>query len=222
MSPARKTAVSEPIFFTAFRILAGALIAYAGLSIGICPDGFLAYLGGHHWPSWLFGPMGELFPWLVLGLGLWILTRFDRNAAAPVFCGLVLSCAGLDKVGNPAHFSEAIANYNLLPSTLVPLAAVVIPWLEIFTGLALILGYLPRGAALLFCVLMAVYTFSLAWDLNLQVDLNCGCFAMDCKEKMSWWTVIRDILFLGAGFTVLSSRKSPSILTLLFPPKSRS
>lgn len=213
MKPTAKTLGKEPLFFTAARILAGAIIAYAGLLIGICPDEFLEYLkNSYHSPSFLSAPVGELFPWYVLGTGLLVLTRFKWMEAARVFCGLILVCGSLDKIGNPLPFSEAVANYNLLPSPWVPLTAVVIPWLEFFTGICLVAGFQQKGAAFIFCSLMAVYGFSLGWDLAHGVDLNCSCFSMDCKEKMTWWTVIRDMVFLGAGLIVLTSQNTPSLL----------
>jgi uncharacterized membrane protein YphA (DoxX/SURF4 family) len=212
--------VKEPVFFTSARVLVGALIGYSGLVIGNCPDNFLGHLqNSWHLPLFLSSPIGELFPWLLLGTGLMVLTRFQRPETARMFCGLILACASLDKIGDPSQFSHSVENYKLLPPMLVPLAAVVIPWLEFFTGLCLVIGYQQRGAALIFCTLMGVYGFSLGWDLVQNVDLNCSCFSMDCKEKMSWWTVVRDMFFLRTGLIVLMIQNTRSLLDPFFPPK---
>lgn len=123
-----------------------------------------------------------------------------------IACGLLLTGASLDKVGDPAGFLKIIKEcYDVLPASLVPLAAVVIPWLEFFTGLCLLTGFQWRGAALVFCALMLVYTPTVTWDLLHGIDCNCGCFKMDSAEKMSWWTVLRDVGFLGMGCIVLFS-----------------
>jgi uncharacterized membrane protein YphA (DoxX/SURF4 family) len=117
--------------------------------------------------------------------------------------GGLLLYASLDKLGDPDKFSKMIENYHLLPMSLVPLAAVVIPWLEFFTGLFLAVGFKWRGAALLYCGLMTVYSFSLAWNLLNGVEMNCGCFSMDSTEKISWLTVGRDLGFLAMGLLTL-------------------
>jgi putative oxidoreductase len=117
--------------------------------------------------------------------------------------GSILLCASLDKLSDPDKFSKMIENYHLLPMSLVPLAAVVIPWLEFFTGLFLAVGFKWRGASLLYCGLMAVYSFSLTWNLLNGVEMNCGCFSMDSTEKISWLTVGRDLGFLVLGLLTL-------------------
>lgn len=123
-------------------------------------------------------------------------------------CGLLLAGASLDKVGDPLGFLHNIQEcYSFLPKDLMPLAAVVIPWLELFAGTALILGFRWRAAALLFTVLMLVYTLAITWDVLHGIDCACGCFDKASAEKMSWWTVGRDLLFFTLGtLTLLSTR----------------
>ena len=134
-----------------------------------------------------------------------------------VACGLLLLFASFDKVLDPAQFAKMIKTcYDILPAALVPLAAVVIPWLELFTGACLILGFRWRGAALVFCFLMALYSLTIVWDLFNGVDCNCGCFKMDSQEKMTWWTVLRDTGFLAVGSLVLTSDRTLAALEDLF------
>ncbi len=120
-----------------------------------------------------------------------------------VICGAILIYASQDKLGDPAKFSKVVENYHVLPLTLIPLAAVVIPWLEFFTGVCLMTGFRTRSSALLFCALMAVYSFSLGLNLLKGVEMNCGCFSMDSTEKITGWTVLRDLVFLSLGLWVL-------------------
>lgn len=125
-----------------------------------------------------------------------------------VICGLVLVAACLDKLDDPYKFSKVIENYRALPLPLVPAAAIVIPWLEFFTGVCLMTGFRRRSGALLYCVLMGVYTLSIAWSLLNGIEMNCGCFTMDSTEKITWLSVIRDALLLGLGLIVLFARRT--------------
>jgi uncharacterized membrane protein YphA (DoxX/SURF4 family) len=151
---------------------------------------------------------------------LWALASFrlspslrDRGEKTAVTilrisCGLLLGTASLDKIGDPAGFVKLIGEcYSFIPSPLVPLTAVVIPWLELFTGLYLITGFKWRGASLVFCTLMLIYSLAVLWDLTHGIDCNCGCFKMDSTEKMTWWTLLRDIAFFSMGYIVLVSRE---------------
>ena len=130
--------------------------------------------------------------WKILGFTL-----------ARLAAGFILIMASLDKLGGAEKFSKMVENYHALPPELIPLAAVVIPWLEFFTGLCLCFGFKTRGAALLFSILMAVYSVALAVNLAQGVDMNCGCFSMDSTEKLSGWTVARDLGFLLLGLAAL-------------------
>ena len=125
-----------------------------------------------------------------------------------VICGALLVYASLDKLGDAAKFLKVIENYHVPPTDLLPLAAVVIPWLEFFTGIGLALGFQWRGAALIFCALMGFYTLALAWNLSQGAEMNCGCFSMDATEKLTGWTILRDMVFFGMGFIVLSAKQT--------------
>jgi uncharacterized membrane protein YphA (DoxX/SURF4 family) len=161
----------------------------------------------------------EILPWFLLLIGLGILTRLERDLTLRVFTGLILAYASLDKLGNPHQFAEMVGNFKILPDPWVPLAGVVIPWLEFFTGLCLIFGVKWRGAAFIFCALMAVYILAMAWDLLNGIEVNCPCIKTDSSEKITWMTVIRDILFLWAGLIVLTNQKNASLFAPFLPPK---
>jgi len=123
-----------------------------------------------------------------------------------VVCGCLLVLASYDKLGDAAHFAKAVENYRVLPAALVPLAAVVLPWLEFFAGLCLALGWRHRAAAWILCLLMAAYSLSLSVNLLRGVEMNCSCFSKDSLEKVTGWTVLRDLFLLGLGWIVLTAR----------------
>jgi uncharacterized membrane protein YphA (DoxX/SURF4 family) len=154
-----------------------------------------------------------IFLWIGAKTRLYSLSKVDGQIGAStllrIVCGFLLAGASLDKLGDPTAFSTAIKEcYDVVPVSLVPLASVVIPWLEFFTGLCLISGFKWRGASLIFCALMIIYTFAITWDLCRGIDCDCGCFKMNAKEKMTWWTVLRDLGFFGMGFIVLASPRT--------------
>ncbi|HEY6148860.1 MAG TPA: MauE/DoxX family redox-associated membrane protein, partial [Thermoanaerobaculia bacterium] len=63
--------------------------------------------------------------------------------------GAIFVVAALPKVLDPPSFAHMIYNYRLVPGAAVNALALVMPWVEILVGLALILGVWPREAAAL-------------------------------------------------------------------------
>ena len=136
----------------------------------------------------------------------WLLT------ACRWFCAATFLYASMDKLGEAARFTQVIREYHILPYALEPLAAVVVPWLEFFTGVSLLVGFRWRGSALVYCGLMMTYIVTLSWNMATGVEMNCGCFSLDSVEKATWWTVGRDIALLMPGLFVLWTRKAQAAL----------
>ena len=136
-----------------------------------------------------------------------------------VASGLILAGASLDKIGDPLGFYHHIQEcFYFIPGDLQPLAAVTVPWVEFFTGLLILFRFHARGALLIFCALMALYTVAIAWDVAHGIDCNCSCFDKTSTEKMTWLTVLRDLLFWGLG--TLSLRDSGPVPSTSSPFKN--
>jgi uncharacterized membrane protein YphA (DoxX/SURF4 family) len=120
-----------------------------------------------------------------------------------IFCGFLLVYSTRDKLLDTAHFMGEVDDYHFLPAQLVPLAAVVIPWIEFFAGAALMLGVGWRGGAVIFCGLMVIYSDAISWAFVRGLEIGCGCGLADPSEKITWLTVARDLLFLILGLAVL-------------------
>lgn len=137
-------------------------------------------------------------------------------------CGLVLLAASADKLDAAEKFAKVIENYKIVSPALVPLFAATLPWVEFFCGACLLLGFRWRGAALLFCALMAFYTGALSFNLLRGVDMACGCFSVDSTTPVTWGTVARDagflVLGLGAWFAPASRAELDGLLSRRRPP----
>lgn len=90
--------------------------------------------------------------------------------------GVLFVVAALPKIIDPPGFAQMIYNYKMVPASLLNAMALVLPWLELLCGIALILGIWRRTATLL--VGLMLVTFIAALGINLARDnaVNCGCF----------------------------------------------
>lgn len=90
--------------------------------------------------------------------------------------GLFFVVAALPKLVDPPSFAHMVYNYRLVPGALVNLMALAMPWLELLTGLALILGIWPRTSAGLVGALLLVFILAISVNLVRGNAIDCGCF----------------------------------------------
>jgi len=90
--------------------------------------------------------------------------------------GGAFSYASYHKIVDPPDFAKIVYNYKLVPPYLINLAAIYMPWFELFAGLALITGVCRRGAALGAGLLALVFIAALSFNLYRGHPTICGCF----------------------------------------------
>ena len=84
--------------------------------------------------------------------------------------------AGAIKALNPAEFANDIANYQLLPWQYAVAGAHFLPWLEIFSGFALLFGTWKSGALRVLLLLMLLFLQALVTAWLRGLNIHCGCF----------------------------------------------
>ncbi|MBC8377327.1 MAG: DoxX family membrane protein [FCB group bacterium] len=97
--------------------------------------------------------------------------------------GLLFIYASLDKIWNPGLFAKSIANYRLLPLPLLHISAIILPWLELVCGVALVINRYQRAAYILIGSLLLVFILAITSAMARGLDFNCGCFSMNSEES---------------------------------------
>ena len=124
--------------------------------------------------------------------------------AGRLLLGVVFLWASWDKILDPAAFARAVANYQIVPASVGNLSALVLPWIELVSGICLILNRWTRGSALITAALMAVFMGALGYNIFRGVDVSCGCFTLDEKAPGNMWLyLVRDSVFLAVAIGVL-------------------
>ena len=114
--------------------------------------------------------------------------------------------AGAVKVLEPLAFAQNVRNYQLVGQSLSFVAAIILPWLEILAGLALILGVWTRGAALVVTGLLVFFIVLTAVTMARGLDVDCGCFG-SLSRKSGWSVVLEDLGMLALGLALLIAPK---------------
>jgi putative oxidoreductase len=84
--------------------------------------------------------------------------------------------AGLLKISNPSKFAIDISNYRLLPPEMINFLAIVIPGIEVVTGLFILAGIWLRSATLVIISLTVMFLFVIVSALARGLNIECGCF----------------------------------------------
>jgi len=113
--------------------------------------------------------------------------------------------AAIPKIAAPDLFALAIFNYRMLPPWGVSALALVLPWLELFVGLALALGFWRRASAMVMAALMFVFMIAYASARGRGLDIACGCFEVgqEAAPASMLWIVTRDLGFLLAALVLV-------------------
>lgn len=121
--------------------------------------------------------------------------------AARWILGIVFIYASFHKILYPAAFAEAVYRYQILPDWLINLAALVLPWLELFLGAFLIIGLWMPGAVVISNILFIIFMGALSYNMARGLDISCGCFSTSATEGAAdIWTVLRDGMFMAVSF----------------------
>ena len=113
--------------------------------------------------------------------------------------GAIFVAAALPKLADPPSFAHMIYNYRILPAGLINISALNMPWVEIVTGLCLILGIWVRPARWIITAMLVVFMVAISINLLRGNAIDCGCFDTSAANKTyderirdMWIVIIRD------------------------------
>lgn len=132
--------------------------------------------------------------------------------ATRLFLGILFLYASLDKIANPAPFSDTVLNYHLLPEVTVNFFALWLPVTEFVVGVLLILGIWSRAASTLVFAMLCMFLIAIIQGVARGIDTHCGCFTQGGKgSPITVWTILRDVAFLTvSGLSVWIERERPT------------
>ena len=129
--------------------------------------------------------------------------------AARWLLGVTFFYSAYHKIMDPAAFAKIIYGYKLFPAASVNLIAIVLPFFEFFSALALFMGVYPRSAALLIEGMLLGFIVAISINLIRGVKFDCGCFILGEAGHTSSaiLLLIRDIFYFMLGLHIFIYRK---------------
>lgn len=115
-----------------------------------------------------------------------------------IILGAVFVYASVGKLFRPEDFAKAILRYEFLPIYFVNITAIVMPWIEFFTGILLILGIFKKASSMLASISLVLFLIALTSAFARGLDINCGCFSLEETSSKGdiIYRIAEDILML--------------------------
>lgn len=119
-----------------------------------------------------------------------------------VFIGLIFVLSGIEKIADPAGFSDAIANYKLMPNFVINFFAISIPWIELISGILLIFNQYIKENAFIYISLMSIFTIMVLIAVLRGLDIDCGCFGTQNVQAVGITKIIENLALIILGVYV--------------------
>jgi uncharacterized membrane protein YphA (DoxX/SURF4 family) len=116
-----------------------------------------------------------------------------------VLIGGVFVFSGFSKLLLPyAEVVALVQQYQVLPAWLVSLTAMLLPWIEVGSGTALLIGFCTTPAALLIAMQLLSFSALMVVVLTAGIPIaDCGCFGHLGLPETPLQVLIRDLLMLA-------------------------
>jgi len=123
--------------------------------------------------------------------------------------GITFIYASYHKILEPAHFAKIIYGYYLSPEFIINLTAIILPYLELLSGIALILGIYPRSAMFILESMLFVFIVALSINLIRGYNFDCGCFSFGDRgyDYSALGLLVRDVIYFILGLQSLFFNK---------------
>ncbi len=143
-----------------------------------------------------------------------------------LLAGATFVWMGANKIADPINFLKSIRLYGILPDTpgiYLNVSAIVIPWVEVVAGTALLLGIQIRGAALAIAIMLAVFTPAVLIRTRemmhetgksfFQIAFDCGC---GTGVEIIWRKTLMNLSSFALSMIALLSRSRRFCATMWF------
>ena len=131
-------------------------------------------------------------------------------ATVRIGVGVLFVIAGVVKGAALSDFRDEISRYALLPSSVVPIAAVLLVALEIVCGLSMIVDRGSRRSAWLLAALVSLFLFALTSRMVRGDTGECGCFGGSFAEPIGPGVLVRDTVLLLCCILFAIRRSEPA------------
>ncbi|MFA5512933.1 MAG: MauE/DoxX family redox-associated membrane protein [Candidatus Kapaibacterium sp.] len=120
---------------------------------------------------------------------------------ARLVLGFIFVSYGMGKISDPGKFAEEISYYALMPEFTLNILAIILPWIELVTGLLILLGVRLKSGSFLAGALMLIFSLAVIWAIAMGLDINCGCSSTN-PQKVGLPKLLENIGLLALSLLI--------------------
>ncbi|MDF1544348.1 MAG: DoxX family membrane protein [bacterium] len=127
--------------------------------------------------------------------------------------GIIFVYASAYKIVEPGSFAKSIWYYHMMPGSFINPIALILPWLELLVGLALVFGVCYRGAVVWANLMTVAFILALSSAIVRGISIDCGCFkAAAASSESAWETLWFDLVLILFTIQLFLSRSKAWML----------
>jgi len=130
--------------------------------------------------------------------------------AAQLVAGLIFLASALAKISDLSAFAQSVHNFRLepvIPIIATNILAMTIPWVELVAGLALVSGVRPRAGAVVYTVLLSVFTIGVIAAMARGLSFDCGCFGKASAGPVGAKKLAENLAMIAVGVIATFERR---------------
>ena len=120
-----------------------------------------------------------------------------------IILGLIFILASYQKILMPWEFGRAVLAYELIPTFLVSPLVIIMPWVEMVTGVFLIINWKIRPSAILIALMNLIFIIAIISAMVRGMEIDCGCsinigpLEVLIGTQADGFALVRDLIFIG-------------------------
>lgn len=107
------------------------------------------------------------------------------------------------KLMDPVAFAQQVFYFNLIPAPAAVVVGVLLPYVELLAGCAVVLGVRGRAGSLVLTVLLTVFTGAIILAIFQGIDISCGCLGKHDASRTNWKKVASNMALFFPALHVL-------------------
>lgn len=124
-----------------------------------------------------------------------------------IVLGALFLAAALAKIGDAPGFALQVHNFRIAPAWSENGIAILLPWIELVAGLALVTGYRARAGAVVALALLVAFTLAVASAWARGLDFECGCFGKAIASRIGATKFVENTGWIGLAFLAARTRR---------------
>ena len=110
---------------------------------------------------------------------------------------VVLLVSAWGKLRAPANFKRALGTFRLIPQRAVPALLIAVPLVELCLATLQWVPPLQPAVGIAMAGMFIAFTLLLLRSLLTGEEADCGCFGSAAPEKVSWFSIARNLVLIA-------------------------